>query len=73
MVFQGSSVYTEYFNWLYDKTNGFNYYPETYSKIEDKYFYFLEEFKKEKPSYNYPTNNGLKPLALLNANRPCNN
>jgi hypothetical protein len=72
MVFQGSQVYTHYFNWLYEKTNGFTTYPDNFQTLSDKYFYFLEEFKKEKASYNYPTDINLKPLALLHANGPCN-
>ncbi len=65
MVFSNSDVFTEYFIWLTEVTNDFSSLPN-WDDISDNYFYYLDEFKKDKPDYDYPTDYTLQPGALLN-------
>lgn len=53
-----------YILWLNELVSD-NKYPVSYSEISDKYFYFLEIFKAERPEYNSPTDPNLTPQALF--------
>ncbi|WP_435356911.1 SprB repeat-containing protein [Emticicia sp. SJ17W-69] len=54
----------KYFNWMLNLTDNDNH-PNSWDKIKDKYFYFLEDFKKSIPAYNYPTDENLLPNAYF--------
>ncbi|ASZ11547.1 hypothetical protein KTO58_17280 [Chitinophaga pendula] len=55
-----------YFDWLRKITADVTKHPTDFSELQDKYFDFLELFKKSWPAYFLPTDPNLKPEALLN-------
>lgn len=62
-----AGVFAQYVEWISQASNDFTTLP-SWSDLSEKYFYFLEEFIKEKPDYNYPIDYNLLPNALLNLN-----
>jgi hypothetical protein len=54
----------EYTNWLLLLTANGSKFPN-WQDMQQKYFYFLEIFKLEKPEYNFPTDNTLLPITLF--------
>ncbi len=57
----------EYLLWIESLSDGFTKMPD-WQQLSGKYFYFLQKFIPEKPAYNFPIDNSLLPLALLNLN-----
>ncbi|CCH02001.1 hypothetical protein FAES_4000 [Fibrella aestuarina BUZ 2] len=59
------AINTEYYQWIISITDGGTKFPSNYAQIQDRYFYFLQQFKNTFPAYNFPTNANLLPNAML--------
>jgi len=63
LVILGNSS-KSYLRWLNQITNNFSTYPK-WSRMQKKYFYFMEKFTQEKDAYNFPINKQNLPISLF--------